>query len=107
MQWHVDQLLDPELVSVARKEQLKKLSDRHASPVLKEEVRRGVQVFGHKPMDKNSRNKRKSRFACADVKARYTKEQEAEVNVFVPTPMPESHAFLEVCSAEQLPDEVS
>ena len=94
---YVDQLLDPELVHVARKEQLKKFWDRHAfSPVLKEEVPRGAQVFGHKWVDKNSRGKYKSRFTCADVKARYTKEQEAEMNVFVPTPTAESHAFLEV-----------
>ena len=94
---YVDQLLDPELVHVARKEQLKKLWDRHAfTPVLKEEVPRGAQVFGHKWVDKNSRGKYRSRFTCADVKARYTKEQEAEMNVFVPTPTAESHAFLEV-----------
>ena len=53
-------------------------------------------MFGHKWVDKNSRGKYKSRFTCADVKARYTKEQEAEMNVFVPTPTAESDAFLEV-----------
>ena len=94
---YVDQLLDPELVHVARKEQLKKVWDRYAfTPVLKEEVPKGAQVFGHKWVDKNSRGKYKSRFTCADGKARHTKEQEAEMNVFVPTPTAESHAFLEV-----------
>ena len=95
---------------VARKEQLKKLWDRHAfTPVLKEEVPRGAQVFGHKWVNKNSRGRYKSRFICADVKARYTKEQEAEMNVFVPTPTAESHAVLEVyiCFVERLHDDIT
>ena len=66
---YVDQLLDPELVHVARKEQLKKL-----------------QVFGHKCVDKNSLCRRQGALH----------QQEAEMNVFVPTPAAESHAFLEV-----------
>ena len=52
-------------------------------------------MFGHKWADKNSRGKYKSRFTCADI-TRHTEIQEAEMNVFVPTPTVESHAFLDV-----------
>ncbi|CAJ1383334.1 unnamed protein product, partial [Effrenium voratum] len=94
---YVDQLLNPEQVHIARKAQLKKLWDKKAfTPVLREEIPKGSQIFHHKWVDKSSRGVYKSRFTCADVKARYTKSQEEEMNVFVPTPTPESHALLEV-----------
>ena len=94
---YVDQLLKPEQVHIARKAQLKKLWDKKAfTPVLREEIPKGSQIFHHKWVDKSSRGVYKSRFTCADVKARYTKSQEEEMNVFVPTPTPESHALLEV-----------
>ena len=99
---YVDQLLDPVEVNKARKMQLKKLWDRHAfTPVLPEEVPKGAQVFGHKWVDKSSRGVHKSRFTCADVKARYTSAQENELDVFVPTPTPESHALLEIYALQQ------
>ncbi|CAL1127989.1 unnamed protein product [Cladocopium goreaui] len=65
----VDQLLDPEEVTKARKVQLQKLWERGAY---------------------------KSRFTCADVKARYTAAEEEGLDVFVPTPTPEAHNLLEV-----------
>ena len=38
----------------------------------------------------------KSRLTCADVKARYSKEEDEGLDVFVPAPTPESHSLLEV-----------
>ena len=52
-------------------------------------------------MDKCSKGMYKSRFTCADVKARYSAEQEAELDVFVPTPTPESHSLLEVYALQK------
>ena len=93
----VDQMLDPEEVSKARKAQLRKLWERGAfTPIHRKDIPQGSQLFGHKWVDKCSRGTYKSRFTCADVKARYTQEQEAELDVFVPTPTPESHNVLEV-----------
>ncbi|CAL1157854.1 unnamed protein product [Cladocopium goreaui] len=65
----VDQLLNPEEVTKARKVQLQKLWERGAY---------------------------KSRFTCADVKARYTAAEEEGLDVFVPTPTPEARNHLEV-----------
>ncbi|CAE6971006.1 RE2 [Symbiodinium sp. CCMP2592] len=68
----LDRMLDPKQVEQARKEQLRKLWDRGAfTPVLRSEVPRG---------------------------ARYSPEQEAGMDVFVPTPTPESHSLLEVAA---------
>ena len=67
-----------------------------SAPVLREEVPYGSQIFHHKWVDKNKGGVYKSRFTCADIKARYTAQQEEEMNLFVPTPAPESHALLEV-----------
>ena len=50
----------------------------------------------HKWVDKCSKGRHKSRFTCADVKARYSAEEEDGLDVFVPTPTPESHNLLEV-----------
>ena len=94
---YVDQLLDPDKVHEARKAQLEKLWKCDAfTPVLREEVPYGSQIFHHKWVDKNKGGVYKSRFTCADIKARSTAQQEEEMNVFVPTPAPESHALLEV-----------
>ena len=94
---YVDQLLDPQEVAEARKAQLRKLWERAAFfPVRKDQIPRGAQVFHHKWVDKCSKGTYKSRFTCADVKARYSAEQEADLDVFVPTPTPESHSLLEV-----------
>ena len=80
---YVDQLLDPDKVHEARKAQLEKLWKRNAfTPVLREEVPYGSQIFHHKWVDKNKGGVYKSRFTCADIKARYTAQQEEEMNVF-------------------------
>ena len=93
----VDQMLDPEKVTEARKAQLAKLWDRGPfTPVHKKEIPRGAQIFSHKWVDKCSKGTYKSRFTCADIRARYSADQEAEMDVFVPTPTPEAHNLLEV-----------
>ena len=93
----VDQLLDPEEVTKARKVQLQKLWDRGAfTPVHRTEIPKGAQVFSHKWVDKCSKGAYKSRFTCADVKARYSAAEEEGLDVFVPTPTPEAHNVLEV-----------
>ncbi|CAE7832753.1 RE2 [Symbiodinium sp. CCMP2592] len=92
----LDRMLDPKEVEQARKEQLRKLWDRGAfTPVLRSEVPRGAQLFRAKWVDKCDKGRYKSRCTCADVKARYSPEQEAGLDVFVPTPTPESHSLLE------------
>ena len=93
---YVDQILDPDKVH-PRKAQLKKLWERQAlTPIHKGDVPKDPQVCGHKWVDKNSKGVYKSRFTCAEIKARYTPERESDLDVFVPTPTPESHAILEV-----------
>ncbi|CAE7295435.1 unnamed protein product [Symbiodinium sp. CCMP2592] len=95
----LDRMLDPKQVEQARKEQLRKLWDRGAfTPVLRSEVPRGAQLFRAKWVDKCDKGRYKSRCTCADVKARYSPEQEAGMDVFVPTPTPESHSLLEVAA---------
>ena len=90
-------MLNPEEVTKARKAQLRKLWERGAfTPIHRKDIPKGSQLFGHKWVDKCSRGTYKSRFTCADAKARYTQEQEGELDVFVPTPTPESHTVLEV-----------
>ena len=97
----LDRMLDPKQVEQARKEQLKKLWDRGAfTPVLRSEVPRGAQLFRAKWVDKCDRGRYKSRCTCADVKARYSPEQEAVMDVFVPTPTPESHSLLDALHNE-------
>ncbi len=97
---YVDQLLDPQ--EEARKAQLRKLWERNAFfPVRKDQIPRGSQVFHHKWVDKCSKGTYKSRFTCADVKARYSAEQEADLDVFVPTSTPKSHSLLEVYALQK------
>jgi len=99
---YVDQLLDPQEVAEARKAQLRKLWEREALfPVRKDQIPKGAQVFHHKWVDKCSKGTYKSRFTCADIKARYSAEQEADLDVFVPTPTPESHSLLEVYALQK------
>ena len=51
----VDQLLDPEEVTKARKVQLQKLWERGAfTPVHRQEIPKGSQIFSHKWVDKSS-----------------------------------------------------
>ena len=93
----VDEPLDPQEVEETRKEQLAKLWARGAfTPVHRTEIPAGSQMFCHKWVDKCSKGAHKSRFTCADVKARYSAEEEEGLDVFVPTPIPESHNLLEV-----------
>ncbi|CAE7832741.1 unnamed protein product [Symbiodinium sp. CCMP2592] len=88
----LDRMLDPKEVEQARK-------DRGAfTPMLRSEVLRGAQLFRAKWVDKCDKGRYKSRCTCADVKARYSPEQEAGLDVFVPTPTPESHSRLEVAA---------
>ncbi|CAE7681372.1 unnamed protein product [Symbiodinium sp. CCMP2592] len=95
----LDRMLDSKQVEQARKQQLRKLWDRGAfTPVLRSEVPRGAQLFSAKWVDKCDKGRYKSRCTCADVKARYSPEQEAGLDVFVPTPTPESHSLLEVAA---------
>ena len=96
---YIDQLLDPTQVEQARKAQLRKLWDKKAfTPILKEQVPKGSQVFNGKWVDKCSKGIYKSRFTCADVKASDSPEQEQDMSVFVPTPTPEAHSLLEVAA---------
>ena len=76
MGW-LDGVLDTQEVQKTRFTQLEKLWKKNAFVP----VRDGVY---------------KSRFTCADVKRKYRSEEEQDMNVFVPTPTPESHALLEV-----------
>ena len=62
----------------------------------RQEIPKGSQIFSHKWVDKCSKGAYKSRFTCADVKARYTAAEEEGLDVFVPTPTPEAHNLLEV-----------
>ena len=97
----VDQLLDPQEVEKARKQQLAKLWARGAfTPIHKSEIPFGSQIFSDKWVDKCSKGVHKSRFTCADVKARYSAEEEEGLDVFVPTPTPESHNLLEVYAVQ-------
>ena len=99
---YVDQLLDPQEVAEARKAQPRKLWEREAFfSVRKDQIPKGAQVFHHKWVDKCSKGTYKSRFTCADIKARYSAEQEADLDVFVPTPTPESHSLLEVYALQK------
>ena len=99
----MDQLLDPQEVEKVRKEQLAKLWERAAfTPVHKSEIPFGFQIFSHKWVDKCSKGVHKSRFTCADVKkARYSAEEEEGLDVFVPTPTPESHNLLEAYAPQR------
>ena len=93
----VDQLLDPDEVTKARKVQLQKLWERGAFTLVhRQEIPKGSQIFAHKWVDKCSKGAYKLRFTCADVKARYTASEEEGLDVFVPTPTPGAHNLLEV-----------
>ena len=76
----MDQLLDPQEVEKARKEQLAKLWERAAfTPVHKSEIPFGFQIFSHKWVDKCSKGVHKSRFTCADVKRPATARKRRKV----------------------------
>ena len=79
---------------------LKQISTLMSKSAFTPEWRRGLgadaQIFRHKWVDKNSKGLHKSRLTCADVKASYTKEQNDDLDVHVPTPLEESHVMLEI-----------
>ncbi|CAE7837865.1 unnamed protein product [Symbiodinium sp. CCMP2592] len=90
---HIAALADPPLTPPRRAGRVGAFT-----PVLRSEVPRGAQLFRAKWVDKCDKGRYKSRCTCADVKARYSPEQEAGLDVFVPTPTPESHSLLEVAA---------
>ena len=94
----VGQLLDPQ--DKRQKKRAKNSSPSCGQKALSrqscKEIPTGSQVFSHKWADKCSKGAHKWRFTCADVKARYSAEEEEGLDVFVPTPTPESHNRLEV-----------
>ena len=93
----LDSISDPMQVAEARLAQLRKLWQRSAfEPVHKRDVPPGSEIFHFKWVDKCKEGVYKSRFTCADVKRNYSEAEEEQLRVFVPTPTPESHRFLEV-----------
>jgi hypothetical protein len=87
----VDQLLDPQEVEKTPSCGQEALSRQST----KRKFRLVLKCFP-KWVDKCSKGAHKSRFTCADVKARYSAEEEEGLDVFVPTPTLESHNRLEV-----------
>ena len=94
----LDTQLDPKEVAKARDEQMRTLIEKDfAVPYLRTQVPKGSKIFGHKWVDEKKRGVYRSRFTCADIKRRYSKEELlAEVNTFCPTPYEESHTLLEI-----------
>ena len=93
----LDSISDPMQVAEARLAQLRKLWQRSAfEPVHKRDAPPGSKIFHFKWVDKCKEGVYKSRFTCADVKRNYSEAEEEQLRVFVPTPTPESHRFLEV-----------
>ena len=94
----LDTQLDKGEVHLARIDELKKLQSLNGFVVThRNSVPRGAKIFYSKWVDKKSKGIYKSRCTCADVKARYSKQElELETNVFSPTPHPESHVLLEI-----------
>ncbi|CAE8593271.1 unnamed protein product, partial [Polarella glacialis] len=93
----MDTVLNPALTLEARQTQLATLAARSLyTPVLRTSITRSDTVFAHKWVDKCSKGLRKSRLTCADIKAKYTSEENDELDVHSSTPLPESHGLLEV-----------
>ena len=93
----LDSVLDPDAVYYARRAEILKLDGRRGfCPELKSKLDKEDQVFQHKWVDKKTKGEYKSRCTCADVKAKYTKAQNDELDVNVPTPLPESHIYIEI-----------
>ncbi|CAE8740486.1 unnamed protein product, partial [Polarella glacialis] len=93
----MDTVLNPALTLESRQTQLATLAARSLyTPVLRTAITRSDTVFAHKWVDKCSKGLRKSRLTCADIKAKYTSEENDELDVRCPTPLPESHGLLEV-----------
>ncbi|CAE7691018.1 unnamed protein product [Symbiodinium sp. CCMP2456] len=68
-----------------------------AKPKLKADMPRKAKLFNFKWVDEIKRGVYRSRFTCADIKKKYSKEELAEeTNTFAPTPYEESHILLEL-----------
>ena len=94
----LDTQLDPREVEKARNVQMATLVEKEfAVPTLKAELPRKSKVFHYKWVDEIKRGVYRSRFTCADVKSRYSREEVAdETNTFAPTPYEESHVLFEL-----------
>ena len=86
----VDQLLDPQEVEKTPSCGQEALSRQST----KRKFRLVLKCFLTNGSTSVPKGTHKSRFTCADVKARYSAEE--GLDVFVPTPTPESHNLLEV-----------
>eukprot|EP00435_Cladocopium_sp_Y103_P043816 s1981_g12.t1 len=94
----LDTQLDPREVEKARDVQMATLVEKEfAIPWLKCEMPRKPKLFQFKRVDEVKRRVCRSRFTCADIKRKYTREEFAEeTNTFAPTPYEESHVLFEL-----------
>lgn len=94
----LDTQLDPKEVEKARDVQMATLVEKEfAIPKLRRELPRQSKLFHFKWVDEIKRGAYRSRFTCADMKRKYTREELAEeTNTFAPTPYEESHVLLEL-----------
>ena len=94
----LDTQLDPREVEKARNAQMATLVEKgFAIPRLNSNMPRKSKLFNYKWVDEIKRGVYRSRFTCADVKKKYSKQElEEETNTFAPTPYEESHILLEL-----------
>ena len=94
----LDTQLDPREVEKARDVQMATLVEKgFAIPRLKANMPRKAKLFNYKWVDEVKRGVYRSRFTCADIKKKYSKQElEEETNTFAPTPYEESHILLEL-----------
>ena len=72
----LDTRLDPEQVAEARVRQMDTLVEKKfATPTLRKNVPAGSKIFRHKWVDELRRGEYRSRYTCADLKVRYSKEE--------------------------------
>ena len=80
----------------ARREEIDKFEVRTAfKPRIRRDLPHGTKLFNHKWVDEKQKGVVKSRCTCADLKAKYSPEENAELDTHVPTPLPESRILLE------------
>ena len=93
-----DTQVDPREVEKGRNVQMATLVEKEfAVPTLKAELPRKSRVFHYKWVDEIKRGMYRSRFTCADVKSRYSREELAdETNTFALTPYEKSHVLFEL-----------
>ena len=94
----LDARLDPREVEKARDIQMATLIEKDfAKARLKADMPRKAKFFNFKWVDEIKRGVYRSRFTCADIKKKCSKEELAEeTNTFAPTPYEESHILLEL-----------